>query len=77
MNRLHDLQGLFAGLRLSEPIVSDVQDIPEIAECSYCENQATRSVEFMANGKRKHVYTCDECHIENFFNRETLIVTKL
>lgn len=78
MNKLHDLQGLFAGLRLSEPSVTEFQDDREIAECSYCESQATRSVEFIHNDKRKHVYTCDICHeIEAWNNRTIINITKL
>lgn len=76
---MYDYQGLFNCLRPDPPMVSDIAELPEIAECDFCTNQATRSVDFKENGVKRHLYTCDECHFQEgqWNNRYIINVTRL
>ena len=74
MNQLSDLMNCLR----PEPTGFSDQEQPEVHECSYCIERATRSVEYRDNGQRKHVFTCDECHvIEDWTGKEIILITKL
>ena len=65
MNQLTDLHGLFNSLR-PEPMVSHLDQSPEVTECSLCTNQATREIKYLTrSGKVAHLFVCGECYAED------------